>query len=337
MVRVKLAEKLVEWFGDFASLLFFKLPAYAADVKKTVRDVKEKILGLFADCQENPRIPKALLMQTALRSYRHYEKIFVKKHNECITIPDADRVRGVFDQLQLPIPYRRNEFSAGCDGILIPLDAYGAMLRVEVKDKYAALTGDFRRINNSPWIVKPLASIDAGKFIVEICPGGFCEFTNEHSSTFLKQQLAKDGYSFFDNPLRNVGRLPLYSPDFPDGQPVVIDRLATIFCHSAENKLQALMPRFNPQDVIYSDLHEKFHAAWSDHSKPADPEKMRQFWQACAVAKAEGRLIAGWKQTKAKTTSSRSPDRFAQKVAAGIAAVGRTYDKRLQQMKSGRS
>ncbi|MCK5518718.1 MAG: hypothetical protein KAI61_04820, partial [Alphaproteobacteria bacterium] len=74
----------------------------------------------------------------------------------------ASAVLDAFEKMGIPAPESRDEFMDGAAGVLVFLNRYGLVIRIE--HEYLG------RINDSPWVLKPIASIDADEAIFEICP-----------------------------------------------------------------------------------------------------------------------------------------------------------------------
>ncbi|MCE9506994.1 MAG: hypothetical protein K8R48_01585 [Alphaproteobacteria bacterium] len=94
----------------------------------------------------------------------------------------AVKVIESFKKMDLPPPQDEKEFLVGSDGCLVFLNKYGLVMRIETADLEDSKWGA-DRINDSGWILNPLATIDAGKAIVEICPG--CHFEKETESRWF--------------------------------------------------------------------------------------------------------------------------------------------------------
>ena len=83
----------------------------------------------------------------------------------------ACAVLDTFEKMGIPAPESLDGFRNGAEGFLVFLNPYGVVIRIEQKSdfKESYVTPD--RIDDSPWVLKPLASIDAGNAIIEVCPG----------------------------------------------------------------------------------------------------------------------------------------------------------------------
>jgi hypothetical protein len=196
----------------------------------------------------------------------------------------------------LPMPKDKTEFLDGTEGALLFLNKYGVTIRIEKTDTHAdGYTVD--RINDSGWIVKPLATINAGKATIEIIPGTHLE-KDIAKDKYLHDELRHQNVGYFDRGVRNIGRLPITTPTFPEGVPVIIDRLAVRklmdstapIAEALKNK-QSLEAE-QAQEKLYGPLRKTFETAWPE------PQKMQQFWQQCEQGVKEGKLVAGWNEYK---------------------------------------
>lgn len=191
--------------------------------------------------------------------------------------PDAEsqsRILGVFAQLQLPVPQNSAQFMAGTDGCLIFSNAFGLVIRIEEKEKAP--------VRASEWVLQPLGVFDAHEAVVEICPA--CRFEDDKANYhFVKAALKDEGINFWDTGLRNMGRLPFATPQFPEGQPVVVDRRAV---KMLSDDLRPV--KLGLQGEHYRPLRDALAAAAQDSAMAAG------FKQLCAQFVAEGKLVAGW-------------------------------------------
>lgn len=216
--------------------------------------------------------------------------------------------------LQLPIPKKEKEFLNATEGALIFSTYYGVVIRIE--QKQPSFTLDIKRVNNNPWVIQPLGTFDAGKAVIEICPG--CHTTDdERTSNKLYADLQDTGIRFWDDGARNIGILPFKTPSFPKGVPVVIDRLAVSGLSESLKQIKEALEKIghpqDPQKQLYAPLRDALKNAWPDLKKDPDPDKMKLFWQMCRQYAEEGKLVAGWttdrnpknrKQYTAKTAAT---------------------------------
>jgi hypothetical protein len=201
------------------------------------------------------------------------------------------RVQAMLSDLGLPLPDKKETFMTARKGALLFLEDYGVVIRIESKP---TPHGNNARINNSDWVLQPLVSLPAGKALIEICPGCAPATTMEQAE-FVNKQLKKEGINYADIQLVNTGLLPFKTPAFPDGIPVVIDRLAVNRFKHTLAPLKAHFSKTPPQKSLYTPLKNAFHAAWPEGQAHPDPEKMQNFWQFCTKNVTTGILVAGWK------------------------------------------
>jgi hypothetical protein len=203
----------------------------------------------------------------------------------------AVKVIDSFKKMDLPPPQDEKEFLTGTEGCLVFLNKYALVMRIEIADLEDSKWGA-DRINDSGWIMQPLASLDAGKAIIEICPG--CHLAEKPGYRGeLVDQLQNQNINFWDTGISNIGHLPFKTPTFPDGVPVVIDRLAVIrLTRNTEPIREALKAQAEEakkaQDMLYGPLREAFASAWPEAGK------MGRFWSLCLRYAAEGKLVSGW-------------------------------------------
>lgn len=212
---------------------------------------------------------------------------------------DADThqsITSVLTGLQLPLPDTADTFMSARDGALLFLDRYGIVIRIEKKPyEKDGIISRRQRMNNSAWILQPLASFDVGKAILEICPG--CSPAADLQQCFAaRDSLAKENIKYWDVQLVNTGLLPFKTSGFPNGIPVVIDRLSVGRLDSKAGITGTFLSKINPQALLYAPLKNALCDAWPQGQAKPDPEKIQRFWQLCEENLAKGVLIAGWKQ-----------------------------------------
>ena len=257
------------------------------------------------------------------------EKGFADYLEEKFDKDTAREVLKVFEQMGLPAPRNASEFMDGEEGAVVFLNRYGVSIRIE----HSASMHQSDRINETPFILQPLATIPMGRATIEICPGATIDQANAADRNFLIATLNKQKIKFWDDGLTNIGRLPYKTESFPDGIPVVIDRLS-VFKKADEIKpVQELSSShrkdktsevvdidvggelMDVQEILYGGLRRCFEASWPD------AQKMTDFWKMCRHALQEGILIDGW---NAEARESLGPRK---NVAATSAA---SYESRLQ-------
>lgn len=163
------------------------------------------------------------------------DHVFVRGLRKYFDQDTTDKVMHVLRALQVPIPQEEEQYMPSQAGILLFSNTHGVMIRIEtptsfVPDDEGFSTGTAVRANDSAWVLQPLATVKAGKALVEVVPGIHAE-TDDVESRKLYWKLWADGYTYWDERLDNVGRLPAVKGQ-EEGTPVVLDRLATHFSHS---------------------------------------------------------------------------------------------------------
>lgn len=247
-----------------------------------------------------------------------------------ITFADNDtryKIIEILNRLQLPIPRSKKEFLPSTEGALIFSNYYGVVIRIEQKIpkfKPRISQPNIQRVNDNPWIIKPLGTFDAGNAVIEICPG--CHATDDMKITEqLYSDLRSTGINFWDCGSRNVGLLPIKTPSFLQGIPVVIDRSAVSGLTNSVSEIKAALEKIglpqDPQELLYAPLRAALAEAWPDPEKPAAPDKMQAFWQMCRQYAEEGKCVAGWNE-KCR------PDDIVKKTAAASAA--RRFDRKIE-------
>lgn len=237
---------------------------------------------------------------------------------------DEATVNGVLDvmnKLGLPLPENHYEFLTGTEGALLFLTQYGVVLRIERHEHsgdddyfglYEASDFSFDRVDSSPWVLKPIATLTAGKAVIEICPGCRPE-SDINASRDLKGKLRDEGIYFWDEGVRNIGRLPVKTPSFPKGVPVVVDRLAvrnlTGDIHPVAKALNDVMgitrreeekrrEAAAAEEKLYGPLRKCFAAVETGE------KTMKDFWRLCEDYARQGKLVAGWDQNSAWSFAS---------------------------------
>ncbi len=148
-------------------------------------------------------------------------------------------VLNTLEKLQIPLPQRKEQYVCGTDGILIFSNEHAVVVRIELQDelsvrnqaivnrkcKGAAKDMKRIRIDDSPWVLQPLGSISGSGYKIEIMPGVNFESDPARNRRVYRGMLA-EGNHYWDSRVDNIGRLPFLTPEFPEGVPVVIDRMA---------------------------------------------------------------------------------------------------------------
>lgn len=226
------------------------------------------------------------------------------------------RVEDLLGQLLMPAPEDKTHFLPATEGALIFSSRFGIVVRIEAKHvnnpfvtlehQLQAKLGRPPRVNNNPWVLRPLRTFEVRPFLIEICPGiaPFPETSPTATAETAIESLAATGPTLWDwkegNDLKviNLGLLPLQTPSFPKGIPVVLDRLAiagwTKNLSAIKTALGKMGLRQDPQNILYAPLKKALRAAWPESAPRANTQAMRRFWSLCQEFKAAGKLIAGW-------------------------------------------
>ena len=204
------------------------------------------------------------------------------------------RMKEVLDAMGLPLP-TRGAIVTGSEGALIFLDDYGIMLRVELTDDLLR-KGD--RVNDHPLVLQPLGQRQLTEYaVLEICPG--VHVTKDKAvRDLLFNKLPETGVSMWDFQVCNAGVLPIRLPQFPDGVPVVIDRLAVERLSNSVKPVKDALSVFglssDVQQMTYGALKDGFEKAWPQGQDKPDPDAFKAFLQQCIQHKAMGQLVSGW-------------------------------------------
>lgn len=203
----------------------------------------------------------------------------------------AVKVASAFSKLGLPMPEKEEEFLDGAEGGLVFVNKYGLVIRIENKNFE---DDEFKpaRINNSGFVVQSLATMEAGEAVIEVIPG--CKLASKDEyRVYLKDNLAGQGINFFDRRISNIGHLPVTTPSFPEGVPVVIDRLAVGTLSAATGQISDAMKQqaaeaATAQEQLYGPLKTALQSGL------AQPGQMKNFWKMCESYMAEGKLVSAW-------------------------------------------
>lgn len=226
----------------------------------------------------------------------------------------------VYDRLGLPLPVL-GETGPGTEGWLVFLNDFGLLLRIETVKRFESRES-FDRINDDPDILQPILTFPAGHFVAELCPGvgpGKAE-----DVSILCRKLSARGIKFWDARLPNIGRIPVRTQQFPDGKPVVIDRLGVRYMShpnlSIHGWLSWLSMAHRSRDVqaaFYAPLRQAFQKAVSSKNPP----DLDAAWALARQLKSEGRLLSSWDKLKAGSTRKCLPE-CGRNYAQHLKAVG---------------
>lgn len=203
-----------------------------------------------------------LLDHVAEESFDFIEGLMADKRPEFVSnleryfgFHQSQEIVRALEKLMIRLPQRNEEYIEGTDGIIIFSNEHAAVIRIELQDRLSArnvllssgkckiLPDSLRhimskhmprksseisrqiRIDDSPWVLRPLASVAGRDYKIEILPG--VHFENKLSmNRHAYRGLLAEGNHYWDARVDNIGRLPFPTPEFPDGVPVVVDRMA---------------------------------------------------------------------------------------------------------------
>lgn len=212
----------------------------------------------------------------------------------------ADTVGNILTALHIPFPQREAELLLASEGFLLFDQKHGVVIRIESKK-----TTCWQRVSH-PHMLEPLGSFDAGKVIVEICPGTHVAREGKPVDT-VRHKMLKAGLYFRDPQRANVGMIPLQTPRFPDGVPVIIDRLSVSRFWLVTKPVRDVLGLTRKLSNLFHGATDDFQAAFYGPLRRAlqnaGPDicagkstaiQVERFWQLCAKYKREGKLVAGW-------------------------------------------
>lgn len=235
------------------------------------------------------------------------------------------KVKRAFAGMGLPLPDGDDECVRGTHGLLGASNILGVMWRVE-RDIHHGDHRNTRKIDDSVWVQTPLHARKAGRAALEICAGGKVE-SDPGIPDILNDMMKLQRLDFVDLGTRNVVRLPITTPGFPSGIPVVCDRLS----------VRRLSRKVQP---IKTALEEEAAAAITAHYSPLmqafargaeDPRAMPAAWRLCAEFVREGKLLAGWNDPEAERAMNVGRDK--EKIAQ-IREAAKIYDQKIEKMLS---
>lgn len=235
----------------------------------------------------------------------------------------VNRVKEVFQAMGLPLPAAGAIVSSAV-GTLIPLDRYGVILRIEHSDNKLAVG---QRVDAHPMVLQPLGQRQlTDGATLEICAG--CRMTTrEEYSRLLADKLPQTGVEFWDDGVTNIGLLPFKTAEYPDGVPVVIDRLAVDKLGAGISSVKDALAVFNLSEDLqarYQPLKDAFSAAWPEGIDVPDGAGAARFFATCETFKARGDLVAGWAEPSVATGDS-----FEENKSRKVADAGQTYAQQM--------
>lgn len=242
----------------------------------------------------------------------HFKKALVKKFGA----ESYAEVSTLLQKLGLPEPEHYSEFFTGRTGVLIFINRYGVVVRIELPENPKE---GINRVNDSAFILKPLATIDLKFAVVEICPG-YHIGASDKDVQFLHRALNAEGINLTDGIPRNIGFSPFKTVEFPKGRPTLIDRISVNFLTENIAEIKAALEKQPPitEDIEYAPLVDAFKDAWPEISSMPNAERMRAFWQMCADFKSEGKLVAGWINRQEKSPAFGIGDNYEKKFPVSL-------------------
>jgi hypothetical protein len=217
-------------------------------------------------------------------------------------------IKGAFKRVGLPLPQTTAEFMPGTDGLLLFSNIYGLVIRIEQTEK--------KPVQPSQWVLQPLGAFDAIDAVVEFCPA--CRFEDDKANYHLvKAALKEEGINFWDTGLRNMGRLPITTAQFPDGVPVVVDRRA----------VKMLTDDIKPVSLGLQGRHYGPLRCAFTHAASAKRGSSR-FLSRCEKFVAEGKLVPGWNDYRPLVDNKWEGDKAKGLIAGHKAAA---YDALIMQ------
>lgn len=211
----------------------------------------------------------------------------------------ADKLSGVFEELNLPIPHR-GEYHRW-DSTVVFLNPFGLALRLQPRKKMPLLRHEH--------LLRPLGSIIVDeKLRIDITQGGKTA-TKEEQSRAVHKKLKADRILTDDikHKPQNSLILRAVNIEFPEGIPVAYDpyKLKTYnrsirefkdVIHSSNviDMLPTAEEEQDAQDTLFGELRAQFQDCVTPNSGQIDPNKLTEFYQSCRQYKKAGLLLAPW-------------------------------------------
>lgn len=211
------------------------------------------------------------------------------------------KVADVLTALNLPVPEDGSAFMKANRGALLFSNYYGVTIRIEESFPLLETQTDapISRLPDYPLMLQPVARFDAGLAVVEVCPGTNLANDRFYADT-LWRLMFEGGLDFFDDGIHNVGLLPVKTPKYPRGVPVVIDRLSVLVLTEKSDRvgkaLKSIGCKEDPQK-IYAPLRKAFMKS-QKKDKTLNPAGVKKFWRLCRKFREQGKLVDGWNQNR---------------------------------------
>jgi hypothetical protein len=234
----------------------------------------------------------------------------------------AARVLQAFGTIGLPVPQDETQFLRGTDGLLVFVNRYGLVVRVEKTKPDRGV-----RVDN-PWVVPAFATLPLGRATIEICPGG--EFEEQDFSWHISRRLNPDKLEMWDQGVRNLTRVTAWkTPHFPEGVSLVADRMAVGkltrgagFVRALLEKsglAQSTLPKKSQKQIEEeAEILSAREKSWGPVMRLFDgavkgENRWEQAWAACADLVERGQLLIGWNKGSIMTNFKTD---YAKRVAA---------------------
>lgn len=243
-----------------------------------------------------------------------HEKLRVAFTDE-ISRQVAEAMGDILAAAGLPLPDDKS-IMQGAAGILLALDDYGFVMRLEKADNSVVNSG---RVDGHPLVLQPLKSqILCDAAVLEICPGVHIVEGHGLVDDQYSRHLRKCGIDFWDAQNANTGILLLA------GTRVVIDRPAARQLRQTPDAIRKAWRKAgkNTQKALYKDLRNAMKKAWPDGQALPDRDKFQSFLQLCRAKKVEGVLVSGWQRKPQATASQHRLERHKRDA---LADAGKSY------------
>lgn len=209
--------------------------------------------------------------------------------------PVRKAVTHFFEAMDMPMP-ENGEFTRTSDkGFLVFLNDAGCILRGTTRKNL--------RHYDAQNMLRPLFTRRYEGINISLYPGLRSPISIRDLRK-LSSQLTKEGYVFWDFKPDNGGYLPISTPKFPRGIPVLIDPGGVRRFYLSIGYVRDLLRRNgylkqkqkpSPQDEAYKDLREVFTRAWPESRDLPDPHKLAETWDLCRRKTADTRLLRNGK------------------------------------------
>lgn len=226
------------------------------------------------------------------------------------------------ERLGLPLPARGEYLQTREGGALLYLEEEGCAVRITHDKKHPYNPHDF--------MLRPLGALKAAHFRIHVNPAVVCPIDTDEIES-LVALLADDKLGFRDCFAENAGYLPVKTPEFPNGIPVVIDEpsvkaltddIAAIFARPLDEKQRAAQRAArNIQDDLFAPARRAFRQAL-DTCGPDGKPAMRDFWDICRDMKKRGLFTDSWNHTSYERILKKNPKEISAAYSVTLARAG---------------